>query len=277
MSEVQIPATETAVEAPVTEVVTSPNDSGTSETVAETEEQQQERKLVEEKQRGERAKRSIQKRFSEYSDALKSKDQQIAQLVQAVTGRSQAPAQQQDAAPSREQFNTYEDYIEARSAYKAEKAAESRLVAILTEAQKQSDVVSQQSRVQQVEGQFQKNLTAFEAKTPDFREVVDRDDIQIPDEAVAAIKMLPDSGPILYALGKNPELAGQLWQHQGNPYMQTYVLAQIAAAAKSSPQISNAPRAGTPVGARGGSAEKNPKNMTPDEYYAFITKPKKRG
>ena len=89
--------------------------------------------------------------------------------------------------------------------------------------------------------------------------------------------MLPDSGPILYALGKNPELAGQLWQHQGNPAMQVYVLAQIAAAAKSSPQISNAPRAGKPVGGQGGSADKNPKHMSADEYYAFITKPKKRG
>src|SRR6185312_2578211 len=271
MEEAQIPATETAVEAPVTtEVETSPVESGTTETVVETDEQKEAKRLIDEKQRGERAKRSIQKRFGEYSEALKQKDRQIEQLMPAVVGTQQQPEASTDAPPGREEFATYEDDVEARAEYRAAKAAESRLMALVEEAQKQQQTLTKQQEETQAQKSYAQALSSFEKTTPDFREVVDRDDVSIPDDAVRALYRLPDPGPVLYAIGKNPELASSLWQHQGNAVMQSYLLGQIAASAKSAPQISNAPPPGKPVGAKGGSSSDPPKN--PDAYMAWRKK-----
>lgn len=271
MEEAQVPATETAVEAPVTtEVEASPVESGTTETVVETDEQKEAKRLIDEKQRGERAKRSIQKRFGEYSEALKQKDRQIEQLMQAVIGKQQQPEASTDAPPAREKFATYEDYVEARAEYRAAKAAESRLMALVEEAQKQQQTLTKQQEETQAQKSYAQALSSFEKTTPDFREVVDRDDVSIPDDAVRALYRLPDPGPVLYAIGKNPELASSLWQHQGNAVMQSYLLGQIAASAKSAPQISNAPPPGKPVGAKGGSSSDPPTN--PDAYMAWRKK-----
>lgn len=271
MEEAQIPATETAVEAPVTtEVEASPVDPGTTETVVETDEQKEAKRLIDEKQKGERARRSIQKRFGEYSEALKQKDRQIEQLMQAVIGKQQQPTTPTDAPPAREQYATYEDYVEARAEYRAAKAAESRLMALVQEAQKQQQSLATQHEEASAQKSYAQALSSFEKTTPDFREVVDRDDVSIPDDAVRALYRLPDPGPVLYAIGKNPELAAPLWQHQGNPVMQSYLLGQIAASAKPAPQISKAPSPGKPVGAKAGTSGDPPSD--PDAYMQWRKK-----
>ena len=267
MEEAQVPATETAVEAPVTtEVETSPVESGTTETVVETAEEKEVKRLAEEKQKGERAKRSIQKRFSEYSEALKQKDRQIEQLVQAVTGKQQAPQTPTDQPPAREQYGTYEEFIEAKAAYRAEKAAEQRLSKMLQDAQAQQ----QQTAAARAQQEHAKSLQEFAEKTPDFYEVVNREDVQVPDALQALLPHVPNAAQVLYAIGKNPALAAELNKHAGNPAALLFAMGRIASAPEPAPQISNAPPAGKPVGAKAGASNDPPTN--PDAYMAWRKK-----
>lgn len=266
MEESQVVTPETVTEAPVQDVETV--DSGTPETVAETDEDKQKREIAENQKKVAEGRRGLQRRFGELTSTIKQQQEIIKNL--SLQRQPEQPQAQQDTPPAREQFQTYEDYVEARSAYKAEKAAEAKLLGMLQEAQRVQQQTTQQTAERDIDAQYAKNVSEFAAKTPDFQEVVDRDDVQIPDEAIRVIKRLPDAGPVLYAIGKNPELVNSLWQHRGDPVMQTYLLTQIAASSKSSPQISKAPAAGKPVGAKSSAGSEPPEN--PDAYMAWRKK-----
>jgi hypothetical protein len=99
---------------------------------------------------------------------------------------------------------------------------------------------------------------------------VNNDDVIIPDESVAMIRAMPEGPQIAYALGKDPKLAEQLMRFAGNPVMQAMYLGQYSATLKSSPQVSKAPAAGKPVGAKPGSATEPPEN--PDAYMEWAKK-----
>ena len=90
----------------------------------------------------------------------------------------------------------------------------------------------------------------------------------IPAAASEAIMSMPNSPAVLYAIGKDPELALQM--QQLSPAQQAAFVGQVSASLMyRPPQVSKAPPPGTPVGGRG-SATSQP--TTASEYFDQITK-----
>ena len=273
--EAQVVAPDTATPEPVaaepTQVVEQADESGASETVAESDEQKAER-LVKEKQiRQQRAQRKLDQRFAEMTEQRKSAERQVEQLT-GILKQFVSPekAAQPDQGPKREQFNDYESYVEAKAAYVAEKRAEAKFQSLIEQQQKQGQQQTHQQMATQLEQNWAKNASEFAKTTPDFNEVVNNDDVVIPDESVAMIRAMPEGPQIAYALGKDPKLAEQLMRFAGNPVMQAMYLGQYSATLKSSSQVSKAPAAGKPVGARPASANEPPKDA--DAYMAWRKK-----
>lgn len=264
-------ATPDPVAAEPTQVIEQADESGASETVAESDESKAER-LVKEKQiRQQRAQRKLDQRFAEMTEQRKSAERQVEQLT-GILKQFVSPdkAAAPDQAPKREQFDDYETYVEAKAAHIAEKRAEAKFQALIEQQQKQGQQQNHQQIATQLEQNWTRNASEFAKATPDFNEVVNNDDVVIPDESVAMIRAMPEGPQIAYALGKDPKLAEQLMRFAGNPVMQAMYLGQYSATLKSSPQVSKAPAAGKPVGARPAPANEPPKDV--DAYMAWRKK-----
>jgi hypothetical protein len=271
-------APDTATDAPVTTDVVEtalPTDSGTAETVAETAEEQQAREVVEEKVKADRARSKVQKRIDEIIGSNKQKDKVIADLVQRLSGpQPQQAPQTAIKPPTRDQFNSYEDFVEAKADFRAAMRVQQELQSFAQAQAQYSHVTQQQIQAQQVEQNYIRSVAEFEAKTPDFRDVVERDDINIPDAAANAIKYLPDAPQVLYALGKNPAAVQALWRNQHNPVALIAQLGQLGSAAPSL-QISKAPPPGKTTGGRSASSADSPPE-NPDAYMAWAEKHMKK-
>lgn len=238
---------ETVVEAPASpeQATVAP---GTTETVAESDEQKAERLLKAKQIREDRARRRVQDRFNEMADERRSLQRQVEQLTALALGRTQQPVPQ-DAEPKRDSFDSYEAYLEAKAEWKAERKVESALARDRQERQQREQQQGVAQQTQHVAAEFERRQSEFAKQHADYREVVlENDDVQIPDSALALIPMLPEGHVAAYAIGKNPDLAQSLWGKP--PYVQAAILGQIAAAFKSSPQVSNAPPPSKPVAPR---------------------------
>lgn len=230
----------------------------TTETVAETDEQKNQRELEERKQRSEKQSRGIQRRFDELTAEKhqeKREKEQLLALVQQLVGRGQVP-QSTEQPLTRGPDEAYEDWVTRKAEWKAEQKAARVLDERLGAHEKQAEQQRVQNTVAQVRAQFESRMQEFAGKQADWNDVVaTNDDVHIPDAAAGLIHRDPDGPAILYAIGKNPALAAQL---RGDPFQQAMVLGQIKATLKGSPQVSKAPTPGKPVGSRSGPVDNGP-------------------
>jgi len=232
---------------PSTEVAPQGDAEGTgaSEPVAETEAQAAERIVKERQIRQQRASKNQQaafQRLAEKNDAL------TAALMEAVRkGQPPAPAPVDNTgkAPRREDFETWEAYEDARVDWRVQTTTQKEQQRLVEQLQRAHEDQQRSSLVNQ---HAQRN-TEFARAVPDFVDVTDRPDVQIPGPASEAIMELPNSPAVLYAIGKDPSLAEAM--HNMRPFQQAAFVGQISAALmQRPPQISQAPQPGTPVGGR---------------------------
>ncbi len=274
MSEFQLPAMPEPAAEPAEvvqpEIVT--DGTGAPEPAAETEQQAAER-IVKERQireqRGRNQQRQAFKRLEEDRERERQRADELQKaLLETVRGKNVAP---QSDAPKREDFTTWEDYEDARVDWRFEQRAKK-------DAGKSTNELAefiQKAQAEQSEQQLRKDhaerVESFARTVPDFLDVTDREDIMIPGPAVEAILHSPN-GPLLqYAIGKEPAIAETL--RRLNPTQQQVLVGQLSAVLMSRPaQVSTAPAPGTPVGAKSTNTSKDTRSMTPDEYYAHITK-----
>ena len=240
-----------AVGQPSTEVAQPSGTEGTgaSEQVAETEAQAAERIVKERQIRQQRAARNQEsafRRLAEKNDAL------TAALMEAVrkgTPQQATVADNTDKPPRREDFDTWEAYEDARVDHRVEmkaRQANEKQVRELAQLLERSQREQQQTSL--ITQHAQRNAE-FARAVPDFADVTDRPDIDIPGPASEAIMELPNSPAVLYVIGKDPSLAEAM--HSMRPYQQAAFVGQISAALmQRSPQVSQAPPPGTPVGSR---------------------------
>lgn len=286
MLEEQVTAPATAVETPAP-VQPDTVESGTTDPAVpvaeESDEQKNERLLREREERSQRAKSGIQRRFDEMTAekraALRTAEELAEQnrLLREQLQQRSAPQETGPQEPRRDQFSTYEEFLDARAEWKAEQ----RVAAILKADREAADKQAAQQRVaqqaQEIGEKFSKAQAEFIKANPDYEEVVlGNNEVQLPNEAIALIPVIPDGHIAAYAIGKNPELAQQLWG-KSIP-QQAAILGRIAATfqAKPSPQVSKAPEPGQPVNGRGGVTPKRIEDMTRDEYYDHITKSRRK-
>lgn len=258
------PAPENAAGTPVNAVdTTAPVGEGTTGQAAEveTDEQKNARLLQEREERSRRQYSGIQKRFGELTERAKSAEQREAmllQLVERLTGQKpDGKPQATDGEPTREQFESYEDFVAARAEYRALQRVQETLSKRERETQQRQQQEAAERQSAQLRQTFGKRVAEYAKTDPEFSKVVARDDVEVPDSVAALLHLEENPGPLLKAFGKNPEL---LQQFEGkHPVEQAMLLGRLAASlAEKTPQVSNAPAPGKPVAAKSSQADTKP-------------------
>jgi len=119
----------------------------------------------------------------------------------------EAPAPKTDDTPKREQFESYEEFIEARADYRARKAVQEERQKQQSETQKSTEAERQKG----AEVEFRKRLQATASEISDFADVMENaGDIYITNGMRDAIQESPLGPRILYEIAKNPQEAERL-------------------------------------------------------------------
>jgi DNA repair exonuclease SbcCD ATPase subunit len=244
-----------------------PGATDTPETVEETDEQKNARELNERQERAKKRNDGIQRRFDELTrdkyaerQARERAERDADELRKQLTGRQQQP--EADGSPKRESFADYEAYIEAKAEYKAEQKARAvfdERTKAYQQAQHKAQAIHRAQRIAQEYGQ---RVQAFAKEQPDFANVAN-DDTVLNDDAISILLELENAPALIYALHKSPQLVERLNSAPANK--QGVILGEISASLKKSPQVSNAPAAGAPVGGKA-SPTKSLADMDYDEY-----------
>lgn len=251
-----------------------PTDESDTSEETETDEQKNARVQEEDAERRrvkeEKRQAGVQKRFDEIT-AEKYREKARADLLQEEIERLRNPVQKTEASgePKREQFEEYEDYLRASAKFEAQQLVKEQMEQF-QRTQKESATVSQmeQSRKEK-EAKFIERRTAIEKEIPDYREVVEDADYNLPAHAVNLIVELEEGPLIGYHLAKNPALAAQF--NGKSPEMQGFLMAQLVSTLKSAPKVSSAPAPGKPVSSSKASSSTEPPS-DPEQYLAWAKK-----
>jgi hypothetical protein len=185
-------------------------------------------------------------------------------------GRESVLQRQQtnDGPPKREDFESLEEYFEARTDWKVEQ----RLSERDAKAEEANAVRAEQARQADAERTWNERATKASERYADFADVVlQNEELQISAAMGAAIMGADNGIDVAYHLGKNPQKAAQIAAL--DPVLQVYELGKLAAALQTKP-VSKAPQPVDPVsGGRSGSSNDlyNP-NLSTEQYIRLRNK-----
>lgn len=257
----------------------APVEAGTTEQAAETDEQRNERAIKEREERARRRNDSIQRRFNELTADKRELAEQNRRLMELLQGKGAQPSQptqpQPSGPPKPEDYSDYQAFQDARTAWVAEQKAMEKVGALVQMMRAAQERQQQEQVVRSVAEKMEASLKKIRAEAPDYDDVIQNLDIEAPPAMAKAIFDSDDPARIFHALAKNPSEARRIAAMP--PLAQIRAIGRIEAALSTTPQVSNAPRPGKPVGTSAGSTEKSPRDMTPDEYYASITRSHRKG
>lgn len=228
----------------------------------QTEEQTQERP------RDEKGRfKGVQQRFDELTRARHEAEREAAYWKSLAS----KPAQQDQPVqkPTRDAFQSDEEFIEAVADWKAEQRIQEAF-SKREEAERQRREVEETQRRQMT---YAERAEAAVKEIPDFYEVVSASDIPVSD-AVRDVLIESDKGPELaYHLAKNPDVAEHL--NTLSPLAAARELGRIEATlskpAVQPKPVTKAPAPIKPIG-QGQAATKAPTEMSMDEYKAMRAK-----
>lgn len=258
------------IDAPVTEQPAAVVEEQTteqpqsSESAPETQEQETTKPPETEEQKRSKYQRRIDRKNSEIA-AARTEARLLRERLEQLEARNQAP--REPGAPKLEQFDNFEDYVDAVADYKASKAVESRMSA----AQQEAAQRKAQERSLQVQATWQDRQEAAKEKYADFEEVVGESDATISPEMGQAI-VESDLGPdIAYYLAKNPKEAKQIAEM--SPIRQISAIGRLEAklSQPAPKKATDAPAPIVPAGSKA-KAEKDPVDMSPSEFAAWRKK-----
>ena len=182
--------------------------------------------------------------------------------------------------PDRNGYADPDAYEEALVSYVqklASKQADERYEALRAEeAKKAEETARQQAEARQRE-EYTKRMEKAREKYPDFEEVAQSPDVRVPMPVVHAIMTLEQGPDLQYYFGKNPAEAERLSSYQigDQPDVARQllevgrILAKLNEPVKVAP-VSNAPAPIKPVRTSGTTAEKDPQNMSMEQYAAYV-------
>lgn len=183
--------------------------------------------------------------------------------------KPETPAQPAaDAAePKREQFDSYEAYIEAKAEFKAERAAERKLTE-RDEKQKQASSAKEREEAQR---KFLDHAQKVAKDIPDFDQVMSESEAPLTEHMAEAIREAAEMGPkIAYELAKNPGEAERIAAL--SPARQAAEIGKLEAKLLSAPAVepkkpSKAPEPIKPVGGKEAAGDKEPDAKTQPEAW----------
>lgn len=226
-----------------------------------------------------------EKRQSRYRRRL---DRERERRIQAETRlqmlteqqRSQAAPQQAapkgDEEPKREQFESYEDYVEARATYRAEKKASEIVDRRFNEAAQRRQQEAAQQTARERQASWNKGLESARKKYDDFDDVTDNDEIVIQPKMGEAISDSPIGPELVYFLGKNPDEAERIAVLPAREqYAEMVLLERRVRDMKPAAKVSQAPEPINPVGGKAGVQDDTP-NASKDDLAAWMRKRNKQ-
>ena len=182
------------------------------------------------------------------------------QLTQKV--QPEAPKQPEFVEPKPEQFQTYEEFLDARADYRAD---------LKIKQWEQSRVQGEQAAKEAVKvAEFIGRVETARTKLPDFDAVAFNPTLPVTDAMSAVLNLMEDGPEVLYALGQNPSEAARIASLP--PNLAAVELGKFAYKA-SLPQPrrqTNAPAPIEPIGGGVGAAlGTDPNKMTGDEFRVW--------
>lgn len=193
----------------------------------------------------------FQRRISELTRQREEERREKERLLSLVERLTVNGKDQQDSSkgselvePTREQFESYEDYLEARAAYRAEKTLDARLKAL------EQSRTEEAMRARQYETQRAWDSKVSEAaqKMPDFVDVVAGSTAPTTPAMTQAI-IESEAGPqILYHLAQNPAEAARIASL--SPASQAREIGKLEDRVTRPAKASSAPEPIKPVGSR---------------------------
>lgn len=188
--------------------------------------------------------------------------------LQALTGlHDKIP--EQAPKPTADDFEDYDSYLEAASAWHADNAMRARQ----TEVREHTVRAQEQLRAQE----FTAQRDAFAKATPDYNEVLQSvDDIAVPPAVQQALLAVDNSPALMYALAKDRDTLAELATM--NPLKAALRIGALSAElskAKSKPSAPKVTQAKPPIRTAersGNAAAKSVDDMSYDEYKAWASK-----
>lgn len=180
------------------------------------------------------------------------------QRAEAEAPRQPPPeAQKPQGEPTREQFGSYEEFMEARAAWRGEKAADARIKQDREERDRQRQAEEQKKAGED----FRKRVKETAKDLPDFDEVLSNITAESPVSHVAAepIANSDNPGKLLYHLATHPEEAERIASLPlGQQAREVWKLEQKLSAAAPATKPSAAPEPIKPVGGRATPGDEMP-------------------
>ena len=164
------------------------------------------------KEKFEKTQQATQKRIDRQTAANRQLQEQLNELTQRLEKSGSGHAEESNA-PKQEDFDSYDDYIEAVTDYKAEQKAAAKERELL-EAQK---AAKQQEIYEAKQKQYESRVEAVKAEKPDYheKEVVVEEIVDFAmkkDGVTDTIRMLTNAvlesengARLVYELGNNPD------------------------------------------------------------------------
>lgn len=214
--------------------------------------------------------RGVQKRLDELTrranDAQRVNDRLIGLLERQALQNGSAPQLEKPRSgpPQRSDFESFEDYLDAKTQFRADEIVAQRLGQI----EQRTQQARQHQAIEQREDAWEQRSDAAVTKYADYEEVVHSDSLAISDVMMAAIKDC-DAGPdVAYYLGKHPNEAARIYQL--NPVAQVRAIGSIEARLTKQPirQASKTPAPIEPVSGGRSTASGNLDNASQAEYEA---------
>jgi len=231
------------------------------------------------KRRDEKRQQSVQKRINELTaekhaaNAMaKQALEQNAKILAMLEGK-QTPSQPQ-GEPTRDQFADYEDFVTARAEYRAEQKAQAIIEKFSREQEEKRGTTERETAAKTAERQFLERRDAVEKTIPDFREVVEDWEPNLPNNVAELITKMVDGPLIAYHMAKNPELEKQFREQPTE--LHGILLGQLSASLKSPQKVTSAPAPGKPVAGKPSSVD-GEFTGNPEDYYAWAQKQQKAG
>lgn len=193
----------------------------------------------------------------------------IDELERKTTGQTGETVPASDAKPNSDQFEDYDDYVEALTDWKTgQKIAKAR-----EESAKIAAEQAKATSAQRVQQGFQEAVKVALSKHPDFDDVVRGSTAPITQAMDDAIKVSPDGPEVMYHLAKNPQEADRIARL--SPLMQILEMGKLQAKVTQVPPKAPEPRritnAGEPITTVSGAGvtEEDPQKMNMEDYAAW--------
>jgi hypothetical protein len=195
----------------------------------------------------------------------------LARALERVAGGQ--PAQQQpgtqpaaDPGPQRAQYAAYEDFLEARAEWKAQRIATAQTANMLRALGQHAQAAQATQSAQRIADDFQSKLAEGSKQFADFDDVVaEAQDLPV-GHAAPAIAQSDNPAALIYWLGKPENRAAANKLSTMTPMQAAIEVGRISASLKSEPAISAAPKPGKPANVRGGTPGGIRDDMSMDDF-----------